>query len=106
MVEVKARLAVKPSNAQVEGSRVAKAEMETSLADMPENARAESSKTEMETRLADTPANVQVESIRDDKVEIETGGDGAEIMLSKELDEMRVSVENMPACQRGRQRQS
>ena len=70
MVEVKARLAVKPANAQVEGIRVAKAEMETSLADMPENALSASSKNEMETRLTDTPANVQVESIKDDKVEM------------------------------------
>ena len=37
MAEVKARLAVKPANAQVEGIRVAKAEMETSLADTPAN---------------------------------------------------------------------
>ena len=63
MAEIKARLAAKPENAQVEGSIDAK--------------------TEMETRLTDTPTNVQVESFRDDKVEIETGGDGAEIMLSK-----------------------
>ena len=80
--EVELRLAVKHTDVLVEDSGDAKAEMETSLADMPENALSASSKNEMETRLTDTPANVQVESIKDDKVEMETGGDGAKIMQS------------------------
>ena len=41
MAEVEARLAVKPAEFQVEGSRDAKAEKETSLADIPDNAEVE-----------------------------------------------------------------
>ena len=53
IAEVEARLAVKPAEFQVEGSRDAKAEKETSLAALPENALSASSKNEMETRLTD-----------------------------------------------------
>ena len=67
MAEVEARLAVKPAEFQVEGSRDAKAEKETSLADIPDNAEVElRCEGEMETSLADMPENAMSASSKNE----------------------------------------
>ena len=86
MAEVEATLAVKPAKLRpiIKTGDVLmdKAEMKTSLANMPQDTQHESSKKEMDTRQAATPTNVQIDNS----------------MQSKEMDETQMSVaKKMPA---------